>query len=68
MGEAITSVVVIGAQKIHDNNRNTNNLDFIFSHYPSQYTRAYWVNLAIFNIYYVSRHDHNNILHVEGCG
>jgi hypothetical protein len=32
MGEA----VVIGAQKIHDNNTNTNNLDLIFSHYPSQ--------------------------------
>jgi hypothetical protein len=36
MGEAITSIVVIGAQKIHDNNTNTNNLDFIFSHYPSK--------------------------------
>ena len=34
MGEAI----VIGAQKIHDNNTNTNNLDFISSHYPSQAT------------------------------
>jgi hypothetical protein len=38
MGEAITSAVVVGAQKIHDNNTNTNNLDFIFSHYPSQAT------------------------------
>jgi hypothetical protein len=38
MGEAITSAVVIGAQKIHDNNTNTNNLDFIFFHYPSQST------------------------------
>ena len=38
MGEAITSAVVVGAQKIHDNNTTTNNLDFIFSHYPSQST------------------------------
>ena len=38
MGEAITSAFVIGAQKIHDNNTNTNNLDFLFSHYPSQAT------------------------------
>jgi hypothetical protein len=29
-------VIVIGAQKIHDNNTNTNNLDFIFFHYSSQ--------------------------------
>ena len=32
MGEAI----VIGAQKIHDNNTNTNNLDFIFTPNPLQ--------------------------------
>jgi hypothetical protein len=38
MGEAITSAFDIGAQKIHDNNTNTNNLDFIFFHYPSQTT------------------------------
>ena len=34
MGEAITSAVIIGAQKIHDNNTNTNNLDFIIPPNP----------------------------------
>jgi hypothetical protein len=47
MGEAITSAVVIGAQKIHDNNANTNNLDFIFLPlYLRSHSRAYTAYIA----------------------
>jgi len=47
MGEAITSAVVIGAQKIHDNNTTTNNRDFIFFHYLPRHSiriKYYYTN------------------------